>query len=103
MICTWLFAVITPSTSLAVDGSARTFNCVEVLPSNGTIVGIEVAGGGVSLGRDVNVAGRVAVMISGVDVIGGSVRGGVLQLIRRKKIIVRKSVFRVVIKLWISS
>ena len=71
VICTMLFVAIIPITSLAVDGSARTFSCVDVIPSTGAIVGLDVGGGGVSSGSGVAVIESVdvAIMCSTVDVL----------------------------------
>lgn len=55
-----------PSTALTVDGSARTFTCVEVIPSTGTTVGVGGDGRGDSIGGVVGVGDRVAVKINGV-------------------------------------
>ena len=54
-----------PITLLAVDGPSRTFNCVEVTPSAGGIVGLGRGEGGVSDGGCEAVTGRVAVIILG--------------------------------------
>jgi len=59
-----------PSTSLAVDGSARTLSCVDAIPSIGRLVGTAGGGGNVGSGGDVSVAGSVAVIKAGVNVLG---------------------------------
>jgi len=50
-----------PSTFPAVDGSARTLICVDVVPSTGAIVGWGGGGSGVSEGRGVKVGDRIEV------------------------------------------
>ena len=68
-----------PSVLLAVDGSARTFNCVVVVPSTLTVtvvsatLGVETACSGVCVvDGGMGVAGSVAVTKSGVAVIAPS-------------------------------
>jgi len=62
-----------PITSLAVDGSARTFNWVDVVPSTGAIAGWGGGGRGVSDGCTVVVGCKVAVMITGMAVAVSSI------------------------------
>ena len=62
-----------PSTSPAVDGSARTFTCVDVVPGAGAIVGAGGGGGGVPLGRGVRADGSVPVMMGCGVAVGKSV------------------------------
>lgn len=63
-----------PSVSLAVDGSARTFNCVAIIPSTEEVTGVstEVIVSRVAMpvcvDGGIGVAGRVAVTKSGVAV-----------------------------------
>ena len=52
-----------PSTLLAVDGSARTFNCVDVVPSTGATVGVAGGGRGVSVADEGKMGAGVAVSI----------------------------------------
>jgi len=63
-----------PSTKLAVDGCARTFSCVDVVPATGATVGRGGGGSGVSVGRGVGAGGSVAVMRGGAVAVGSSVR-----------------------------
>src|SRR5688500_14527284 len=65
-ISTLMSGGIVPSTLLAVDGSARTLTCVEVIPSTGGTVGwLEGEGGsGVSDGRGMGEAVNVDVAIN---------------------------------------
>lgn len=58
-----------PSTSLTVDGSARTLIWVDAIPSMEVArgaIGVERGGGGVSDGGGVSVGGNVAVKMNGV-------------------------------------
>ena len=71
-----------------MDGSARTFNCVDVIPCTGATVGVGGGGSGVSDGCSVEVGGSVAVMISGGAAVGILVWIETLQLATRK--LVRK-------------
>jgi hypothetical protein len=57
-----------PTTLLAVDGSARTFSCVEVIPSTGAAVGVAGGGRGVSVTGGKIVEETAAVMLSAVAV-----------------------------------
>ena len=63
-----------PSVWLAVDGSARTFNCVVVVPSTdggvvpSTMTMAGVVGRGVLVGAEIRVDGKVAVTNPGVAV-----------------------------------
>lgn len=66
MISTFVFGKIIPSTSLAVDGSARTLTCVEVIPSTGVVVGVDRGGRGVPVGSGDSVGNGVSVRMKGV-------------------------------------
>jgi len=55
-----------PSTSLTVDGSERTFICVDEVPSTGLAVGWGGGGSGVSDGGGLSVGGKVKVMMKAV-------------------------------------
>ena len=66
MISTLVFGKIIPSTSLALDGSARTLTCVEVTPSAGETVDVIEGGRGVSVGLEGSVGNRVSVRMKGV-------------------------------------
>ena len=63
-----------PSVSLAVDGSARTFNCVEVVPSTEEIAvpamisAVGVVGSEVRVGGGISVGGSVDVTKPGIGV-----------------------------------
>src|SRR5512142_2956173 len=50
----------------AVEGVARTFTWVVVMPVTGTVVGVGVGGTGVGVMDGMGVGGRVAVMMKGV-------------------------------------
>jgi hypothetical protein len=86
-----------PSTSLAVDGSARAFNCVEVIPSTGIIVGRGVGGSAVSLGRIVDVAGSVAVYTGGLGVAVMSLCAATPQPVNKKYMIVKVNTLRFIV------
>jgi hypothetical protein len=62
MICTFVNAPIIPNGAPAVEGSPRTFNCVDVVPSTGAAVGGSVGGAGVSDAGGGMVGGKVEVM-----------------------------------------
>jgi|SoiMetStandDraft_2_1073263.scaffolds.fasta_scaffold974950_1 hypothetical protein len=66
MISTLVFGKIIPSTVLAVDGSARTLTCVDVIPSTGATVGEGGGGSKVSVGGEGRVGDRVALESNGV-------------------------------------
>lgn len=57
-----------PITSPAVDGSTRTFTCVDVVPTAGATVLVERGGSGVSLDFEVGEGGKVEVTTSLVGV-----------------------------------
>lgn len=73
-----------PSTSLAVEGSERTFNCVEVVPDAGATVAVGGGGSGVSEGRGVVEGGSVTEIMSGGVGVGKSFRTLTLQPAARK-------------------
>ena len=64
-----------------MDGSARTFSCVDVVPCMGATVSVGEGGSGVSDGRRVGEGGSVAVMTSGGVAVGKSVWTETLQLV----------------------
>jgi len=59
---------MTPSTVLAVDGSMRTFTCVDVIPSAITIVGCGESGIGVLKRTVAGEVGRMDVPVNGMVV-----------------------------------
>ena len=89
MICIVLLAAIVPITSLAVDGSVRTFNRVEVIPSSSEIVGRGVGDKGVVGGSRVVVVGSVSVISAGGAVSVLLFCTEILQLVKDKQIITR--------------
>ena len=79
-----------PSTSVAVDGSARTLSCVDDTPSTGVIVGVG-GGSGVSVEGEEDVGSMVVVRTNGVaDIVRVGVAVEVQPLIVNRMRIVKK-------------
>src|SRR5215212_9604789 len=81
-----VLAGIIPNTVLAVDGSRRTFTCVDVTPSTGGTVGGGEADRGVSVGEALIVSGNVEGIIGGVSVAVVSFWSPEAQLVLRSRI-----------------
>ena len=85
-----------PSTSLAVDGSARTFNCVDVVPVSGAVVDWKMGEVGVPDGDSVTVAGRVEVIMIGCVVGVLSLCNAAIQLERNKQTMKKDDAFSLI-------